>query len=143
MAADGILSQYIAQQLRISRPPVQLWRQQFLSLRCAGLKQDAPRPGRIPRISERAVRAVIKATFRSTHPAATHWSTRSMAEAHGLSEATIRRGSFTSVPELIAAIRDYLAHHNQNPRVFTWTASVERILSKVTKCKERWTHYTS
>ena len=53
-----------------------------------------------------------------------------------LTDKRIRRGSFKSVPELIAAIRDYLDHHNQNPRVFVWTASVERILSKVAKCKE-------
>ncbi|MDE3220954.1 MAG: IS630 family transposase, partial [Nitrospirota bacterium] len=53
-----------------------------------------------------------------------------------LTDKRIRRGSFTSVPALIAAIRDYLDHHNQNPRVFVWTGSVERILSKVAKCKE-------
>jgi transposase len=91
MAADGLLSQRIARELSISRPTVQLWRQRFLALRCAGLAQDAPRPGRIPSISERAVRAVVEATLHTTPPAATHWSTRSMAEAQGLSEATIRR----------------------------------------------------
>jgi len=48
----------------------------------------------------------------------------------------IRRGTFRSVPELIAAIHEYLDNHNQNPRVFAWTAQVERIMSKVTKCKE-------
>ena len=53
-----------------------------------------------------------------------------------LTDTRIRRGSFTSVPDLIAAIRDYLDHHNQNPRVFVWTASVERILAKVANCKE-------
>src|SRR5215467_3689090 len=91
MAADGVLSQEIAWELKVSRPTVQLWRQRFLALRLPGLEQDAPRPGRIPRISERAVRAVVEATLHTTPPAATHWSTRSMAEAHGLSEATIRR----------------------------------------------------
>jgi hypothetical protein len=40
------------------------------------------------------------------------------------------------VPELIAAIKEYLDNHNHNPRVFVWTASVERIMSKVAKCKE-------
>ena len=74
MAADGILSQHIAQTLSISRPTVQLWRQRFLALRCAGLVQDAPRPGRIPRISERVVRAVV-ATLHIMPPTATDWST--------------------------------------------------------------------
>ncbi|MDA2914934.1 IS630 family transposase, partial [Acidobacteriia bacterium AH_259_A11_L15] len=46
---------------------------------------------RIPRISIRKVRAVVEATLHQPPPHATHWSTRSMAKAQGLSEATIRR----------------------------------------------------
>jgi transposase len=91
MAGEGILSQDIARKLKISRPTVQLWRQRFLALRLPGLEKDAPRRGRIPKISERKVRAVVEATIHTTPPNATHWSTRSMAEAQGLSEATIRR----------------------------------------------------
>ena len=85
------MSQDIARKLKISRPTVQLWRQRFLALRLPGLEKDAPRRGRIPKISERKVRAVVEATIHTTPPNATHWSTRSMAEAQGLSEATIRR----------------------------------------------------
>ena len=48
----------------------------------------------------------------------------------------LRRGSFHNVKELIQAIQDYISGHNQNPRVFVWSASVERILTKVAKCKE-------
>jgi len=48
----------------------------------------------------------------------------------------IRRGSFSSVPELIAAIMQYLENHYQNPQVFVWSASVEKILAKIAKCKE-------
>ena len=91
MAADGILNQDIAQKLRISRPTVQLWRQRFLALRLPGLEKDAPRPGRVPRISQRKISAVVEATLHTTPGNATHWSTRSMAKAQGLSEATIRR----------------------------------------------------
>jgi transposase len=91
MAADGVRSQDIARDLDISRPTVQLWRERFLSLRLEGLEKDAPRPGRIPSIPEKTVRAVIQATLHTTPPNATHWSTRSMAKAHGLSQATIRR----------------------------------------------------
>ena len=53
-----------------------------------------------------------------------------------ITDQRIRRGTFRSVPELIAAIHEYLNNHNQNPRVFVWTASVERIMSKVAKSKE-------
>lgn len=315
LAARGIFIHEIAHHLGISRPTVQLWRERFLSLRCGGLEKDAPRSGRIPRIPPRKIQAVVKATLHTTPPNATHWSTRTMAQAQGLSQATvrriwkqhnlkphlvktfklsrdkhfleklidvvglylnppdrslvlcvdeksqiqaldrtqpglplkkgrcgtmthdykrngtttlfaalsmldgkvigdclprhrhqefirflnkidaetppeldlhlivdnygthkhprvkswlrrhprfhlhfiptssswlnlverwfreltdkrIRRGSFASVPELIAAIKEYLANHNQNPKVFTWTASVGRIMTKVAKCKE-------
>ena len=91
MAADGILNQDIAHRLKISRPTVQLWRQRFLSLRLPGLEKDAPRPGRVPRITHRKVTAVVQATLNTTPANATHWSTRTMAKEQGLSEATIRR----------------------------------------------------
>jgi len=91
MAADGTESQDIAQRMRVSRPTVQLWRQRFLALRVAGLEKDAPRPGRIPRISPQKISAVIEATLHTQPPQATHWSTRGMAKSQGLSEATIRR----------------------------------------------------
>jgi transposase len=91
MAADGTLNQEIARRMKISRPTVQLWRQRFLALRLSGLEKDAPRPGRIPRISAQKIRAVVEATLQTTPPNATHWSTRSMARVQGLSEATIRR----------------------------------------------------
>ena len=91
MAANGMDSQDIAKGLEVSRPTIQLWRQRFLALRLAGLEKDAPRPGRIPRISDKKVRSVIEATLHTIPPDATHWSTRSMARAQGVSEATVRR----------------------------------------------------
>lgn len=53
-----------------------------------------------------------------------------------LTDKRIRRGSFHNVHELVVAIREYIDTHNQKPRVFTWTASVESIWAKVAKCKE-------
>lgn len=91
MAAGGITNTDIAKKLGISRPTVQLWRSRFLSLRLPGLKKDAPRPGRIPKISKSKIEAVIEATINTTPQAATHWSTRAMAKAQGISEATVRR----------------------------------------------------
>ncbi|MGH7231885.1 MAG: transposase, partial [Nitrospiraceae bacterium] len=41
-----------------------------------------------------------------------------------LTDKRIPAGSFHHVRELIAAITQYLAHHNQSPRVFVWTVSV-------------------
>jgi len=90
-AAEGAQSQDIAKKLGVSRPTVQLWRERFLALRLAGLVTDAPRPGRIPDIPEAKVRAVVKATVQTTPPTATHWSTRSMAQAQGLSRMAVQR----------------------------------------------------
>ncbi len=53
-----------------------------------------------------------------------------------ITDKRIRRGSFRNVRELIAAIKAYLDCHNQNPRIFVWTASVESIMAKIAKCKE-------
>jgi transposase len=47
----------------------------------------------------------------------------------------IRRGSFTSVPKLIAAIQAYIDEHNQNPKTFVWTAGADAILAKVRRAK--------
>lgn len=91
MAADGMQSQEIAKRLDVSRPTVQLWRDRFLALRLPGLEKDAPRPGRIPQISTRKVAAIVNATLQTTPANATHWSTRTMAEAQGVSAATVRR----------------------------------------------------
>ena len=41
-----------------------------------------------------------------------------------------------NVPALIQAITDYVENHNQNPKVFVWSACVERILAKIAKCRE-------
>ena len=90
-SAAGMFNHHIARELQISRPTVQLWRQRFLALRLPGLEKDAPRPGRIPKISQRKINAVIEATLHTKPPNATHWSTRTMAKAQKLSEATIRR----------------------------------------------------
>ena len=68
MAADGVPSQDIAQALQVSRPTVQLWRQRFLALRLEGLEKDAPRPGRIPRIPDDKIRAVVEATLHTKPP---------------------------------------------------------------------------
>ena len=47
----------------------------------------------------------------------------------------IRRGSFKNVKELISVIKKYIESHNQNPKVFVWTASVENIMRKISNVK--------
>ena len=43
----------------------------------------------------------------------------------------IRRGVFRSIADLQAAINAYLAQHNDNPKPFVWTKSVDAILAKL------------
>jgi transposase len=49
----------------------------------------------------------------------------------------LRRGVFTSVPELISAIDEYIAHHNTQPKPFIWTKSARDILQKVMRANTR------
>ena len=49
----------------------------------------------------------------------------------------LRRGVFTSVPELVAAIDEYIAHHNTKPKPFIWTKSARDILEKVIRANRR------
>jgi transposase len=52
-----------------------------------------------------------------------------------LTQQRIRRGSFFSVQELVQAIQEYLKENNRQPKPFIWTASVEKILEKINRCK--------
>jgi transposase len=54
-----------------------------------------------------------------------------------LATERLQRGVFTSVPELIAAIDDYVAHHNHDPKPFIWTKSARDILQKVIRANRR------
>ena len=49
----------------------------------------------------------------------------------------LRRGVFTSVPELVKAIDEYVAHHNKEPKPFIWTKSARDILQKVIRANSR------
>jgi transposase len=53
-----------------------------------------------------------------------------------LTSKRIRRGSFFSVPDLIAAIEEFLEAWNENPRPFVWTATVESIVAKLSGCRQ-------
>uniref|UniRef100_UPI003F6EE77F transposase n=1 Tax=Gemmatimonas sp. TaxID=1962908 RepID=UPI003F6EE77F len=69
-------------------------------------------------------------------PTASSWLNLVERWFRDLTDKRIRRDSFDSVPDLIATIEDYILQSNQNPHVFGWTASVERILAKIAKWKE-------
>jgi transposase len=91
MAADGMPDLLIAEQLNVSRQSVARWRGRFLLKGIEGIQKDAPRPGRKPKISAQKVQKVVRMTTQEKPSDATHWSTRTMARASGLSEASVRR----------------------------------------------------
>jgi hypothetical protein len=53
------------------------------------------------------------------------------------SEQRLRNGVFRSVNDLIAAITDYVAHHNKDPKPFIWKASASDILEKVKRARTK------
>ncbi|MDC6286863.1 IS630-like element ISRso5 family transposase, partial [Ralstonia solanacearum] len=54
-----------------------------------------------------------------------------------ITDKAIRRGSFTSVKELVQKIDHFVAHYNQNCKPFAWTATADSILSKLSRLCER------
>jgi transposase len=91
LAGSGRQDQQIAAQLKITPEKVARWRNRFLDGGLEALEKDAPRPGRTPSITPAHVQEVIRKTTREKPDDATHWSTRRMAVAAGLSEKSIRR----------------------------------------------------
>jgi transposase len=53
-----------------------------------------------------------------------------------ITQKRIRRGTFHSVQELVAAITEYLRQYNQAPTRFVWTKDADMILGKIRRCKE-------
>jgi len=92
LAADGKQDKEIAAQVGVRRQAVARWRRRFLDGGVGAIAKDAPRGGRSRSArTDAKVRAIIQRTTQTTPPQATHWSTRSMAAAEGVSEATVRR----------------------------------------------------
>ena len=90
-SAEGGTIGQVAAELGVSRDMVSKWRRRFLSDRLAGLS-DEPRPGRPRTVGDEQVQRVMAKTLEEAPPAGdTHWSTRSMAAATGMSQSTVSR----------------------------------------------------
>jgi transposase len=88
--ADGLDNQAAARKLRCSLGMVGKWRSRFLKARLDGL-YDEPRPGTPRKVSDAHIEQIIIQTLESTPRGQTHWSTRGMAKATGVSHSTINR----------------------------------------------------
>ncbi|MFH1087947.1 MAG: IS630 family transposase [Chloroflexota bacterium] len=91
LAADGLSNSRIAREVGVSRVTATLWRQRFLRGGPGALTEIAPGRGRRVTYGADRVNAVVQATIQTKPPGATHWSTRTMAKAQGISKATVQR----------------------------------------------------
>lgn len=126
--AEGLDNQTVAKKLRCSKGMVVKWRSRFLTARLEGL-YDEPRPGAPRKVSDAEVEQVVIQTLESTPRGETHWSTRGLAKATGLSRMTIsriwqafglqphRRDSFklSPDPQLVEKVRDIVGLYMNPP----------------------------
>ncbi|HVX90323.1 MAG TPA: IS630 family transposase [Candidatus Paceibacterota bacterium] len=80
----------IAERLQVTVQTVGKWRQRFVARRLDGLL-DEPRPGAPRTISDAVVEKVVAKTLHDKPRDATHWSSRTMAKASGLSQTAVVR----------------------------------------------------
>ena len=86
--AAGKANRQVAGELHITEQTVGKWRRRFVDKRLNGLF-DEPRPGHPRTITDDKVEAVVVKTLEQKPSDATHWSTRSMATAMGMSQTSI------------------------------------------------------
>ncbi|HEY3140175.1 MAG TPA: IS630 family transposase [Acidimicrobiales bacterium] len=88
--AEGATSNEVARRVGVNQATVCKWRGRFVTRRLEGLA-DEPRPGAARTITDDEVERVIVKTLEETPSDATHWSTRSMGKATGMSQSAISR----------------------------------------------------
>ena len=80
----------VAAELDVTKQMVGKWRQRFVNKRLDG-RLDEPRPGTPRKLSDQQVEAVLARTLETLPANGTHWSTRSLAKACGLSRSSVHR----------------------------------------------------
>ena len=88
--AEGLDNKAVAVRLGVCSATVGTWRRRFVERRLEGLA-DEPRPGAPRKISDADVERVVTKTLETKPKAATHWSTRGLAKAEGLSQSSVGR----------------------------------------------------
>ena len=91
LAAEGVSHNAIAKSLDTTRTTVILWTKRFQEQGFPGLSKDAPHGPGARRFDAEKVKAIVEATLHTKPADSTHWSTRTMAKAQGVSHATVQR----------------------------------------------------
>jgi transposase len=126
--AEGGQNKVVAARLGLDRQTVGKWRRRFLEHRLDGLR-DEPRSGTPRTIEDARIEAVIVRTLETVPPDATHWSSRSMARASGLSISTVQRiwrafglqphrletFKLSTDPDFVAKVRDVVGLYVSPP----------------------------
>jgi transposase len=126
--AEGRTNTEIAAVERVNPATVSKWRRRFAVDRLEGLV-DAPRPGAVRTIADETIEAVVVDTLESAPADATHWSTRGLAERHGISKTTVaeiwrafglkpwKEDSFkvSPDPDLVEKVRDLVGLYMNPP----------------------------
>ena len=89
-AGDGMNNSEIAHAVGVTRQTVRTWRKRFTKHRLDGL-DDEPRCGAPRKIGDDKIEAIVVKTLEEKPKGATHWSTRSMAKASGVSTSSVHR----------------------------------------------------
>jgi transposase len=117
--AEGLTNQAVAGEVGACAHTVGKWRERFAEHRLEGLR-DEPRSGAPRTVTDERVAELLVRTLETMPEGATHWSTRSMAAACGLSPATDQRlwrafglkphrveaFKLSSDPEFVEKVRD-------------------------------------
>jgi transposase len=90
LAADGVNNCEVARSVGVTRQTVRTWRERFARARLDGLS-DEPRCGAPRKIGDDQIEAIIVKTLEQKPANATHWSTRDMARASGVSTSSVHR----------------------------------------------------
>jgi transposase len=126
--ATGAENRQVAADLRIDKTTVGKWRRRFVERRMDGLR-DEPRSGMPRTIDDARIEAVIVQTLESLPADATHWSSRGMARASGLSVSTVQRiwrafglqphrletFKLSTDPDFVAKVRDVVGLYVSPP----------------------------
>lgn len=126
--AEGAPNKEVAARLEVAENTVGKWRRRFVEQRLDGLRDD-PRAGAPRTIDDARIEAVIVRTLETLPPNATHWSSREMAKASGLSISTVQRiwqafglqphrletFKLSTDPDFVAKVRDVVGLYVSPP----------------------------
>jgi transposase len=126
--AEGGENKDIAAAMELDRATVGKWRRRFVERRVDGLHDD-PRSGAPRTIDDARIEAVIVKTLESVPADATHWSSRGMAKASGVSVSSVQRiwrafglqphrienFKLSTDPDFVAKVRDVVGLYMSPP----------------------------